>query len=195
MSGTTPTPPADGTLRLTPITPATDATAGDPAPAAVTQPRIMGAATAMPAGAEVKKAEFIDRVVARGQLRKREARAAIEAALAELADILTAGGELALPPMGKIKAVKVKDLGDGAQLLTIKLRTMKDGAGGSAPVAAPDRATGDTPSGRQDGKGHGNKGQGGKGQGAKGQGAKARRTVDGSVKNPKSGVADGDDEG
>jgi hypothetical protein len=31
--------------------------------------------------------------------------------------------------MGKLKAVKVKDLGEGAQMMTLKLRTMKDGAG------------------------------------------------------------------
>jgi hypothetical protein len=49
--------------------------------------------------------------------------------LAELADLLAAGEELVLPPMGKLKAVKVKDLGEGAQMMTLKLRTMKDGAG------------------------------------------------------------------
>ena len=40
-----------------------------------------------------------------------------------------AGEELNLPPMGKMRVVKSKDIGDGARVLTLKLRTMKDGAG------------------------------------------------------------------
>jgi len=30
-----------------------------------------------------------------------------------------------LPPLGKIKVVKEKDVGEGAKVLTLKLRTMK----------------------------------------------------------------------
>ncbi|SEM50538.1 DNA-binding protein [Loktanella fryxellensis] len=184
---TTDTPMPDttgGTLRLTPITPQVETAVDAATPVAVAQPRVVGAAAAMPAGGEVKKAEFIDRVTARANLRKRDAKTAIEATLAELADILIAGGELTLPPMGKLKAIKVKDLGDGAQLLTIKLRTMKDGAGGTAPVAQGAEA-GDNPA----------QGQGGKGRNAKGGGPKGRRASGGSSKNAKSGVADDDDEG
>ena len=118
----------DGTVHLKAATPTVRVTAPVAAPKAPT-PRIAGATADLPAGEAVKKAEFIDRVIARGDLKKKDAKPAIEAALAELADILAAGGELVLPPMGKIKAVKVKDLGEGAQMMTLKLRTMKDGAG------------------------------------------------------------------
>ena len=125
---------ADGTVQLKAAAPtARVAVSGAKAPA----PRVVGANVDVPAGESVKKAEFIDRVIARGDLKKKDAKPAIEAALAELADILLAGNELVLPPMGKIKAVKVKDLGEGAQMMTIKLRTMKDGAGqGGGPQNA-----------------------------------------------------------
>ena len=120
---------SDGTVRLTPATPKTKAAPIAAKPASAPAPKVVGAAAAMPAGEVVKKPEFIDRVIARTSVKKKDAKPAIEAALAELADILAAGGEVVLPPMGKIKAVKVKDLGEGAQMLTLKLRTMKDGAG------------------------------------------------------------------
>ena len=122
---------ADGTVHLKAAAP--KAKVAPPA-ARAPAPRVVGTNTEMAAGDSVKKADFIDRVIARGDLKKKDAKPAIEAALAELADILAAGGELVLPPMGKIKAVKVKDLGEGAQMMTLKLRTMKDGAGlGAGP--------------------------------------------------------------
>ncbi|RYH02861.1 hypothetical protein EU805_09485 [Salipiger sp. IMCC34102] len=77
----------------------------------------------------MKKKEFIDRVLARCGVKKRDAKPAIEATMAELADLLAAGGDLNLPPMGKLKSVKSRDLGNGAKVMTLKLRTMKDGAG------------------------------------------------------------------
>ncbi|MBS1301598.1 hypothetical protein GZH79_04445 [Loktanella sp. SALINAS62] len=90
-------------------------------------------------GEAIKKPEFLDRAVARSGIKKKDAKPAIEAALAELADILAGGGELILPPMGKLKSIKSKDLGDGAQMLTLKLRTMKDGAGtGAAKTGVAD---------------------------------------------------------
>ena len=127
-----PAPSADGTVQLKAAAPTAKVavpTARAPAP------RVVGANVDMPAGESVKKADFIDRVIARGDLKKKDAKPAIEAALSELADILAAGGELVLPPMGKIRAVKVKDLGEGAQMMTLKLRTMKDGAGLGAGAA------------------------------------------------------------
>ena len=80
-------------------------------------------------GETVKKKDFIDRVVSRSGGKRRDVKPAVEAALAELADLLAAGGELNLPPVGKLKVVKSRDLGEGAQMLTLKLRTQKAGAG------------------------------------------------------------------
>ena len=96
------------------------------------KPRIAAQAEPAPEGEAMKKKDFIDRVVERSGVKKRDAKPAIEATMAELADLLAAGRDLNLPPMGKLKSVKSKEVGDGAQVLTLKLRTMKDGAGQGA---------------------------------------------------------------
>ena len=91
-------------------------------------------AVLVPKGEMIKKPEFIDRAVDRTDVKRRDAKPAIKAALAVLAEALVKGEELNLPPMGKLRVVKMKDVGDGAKVLTLKLRTMKDGAGlGTSP--------------------------------------------------------------
>ena len=74
---------------------------------------------------KTKKPEFLERALTRTDIKKRDAKPAIEAALAELSAALLAGEELILPPLGKLKVVKSKDVGQGAYALTLKLRTMK----------------------------------------------------------------------
>lgn len=76
----------------------------------------------------MKKPELLDAVVARTNLKKRDVKPAVEAALAVIAETLMKGEELNLPPMGKVRIVKAKDLEGGAQVLTLKLRTMKSAA-------------------------------------------------------------------
>jgi len=70
----------------------------------------------------MKKVELIDAVVERTGVKKRDAKPAIEAALEILGETLAEGRGLSLPPMGKIKFVNSKDLENGAQVLTLKLR-------------------------------------------------------------------------
>lgn len=77
----------------------------------------------------IKKLEFMNRVVARTEVKKREAKPTIEAALAVLVEALINGDELHIPPLGKLWVVKSKDIDSGAKVLTLKLRTMKEGAG------------------------------------------------------------------
>ncbi|MFN3661675.1 HU family DNA-binding protein [Yoonia sp.] len=74
------------------------------------------------------KADLFDQVVARSNLKKRDVKPAVEAALAVIGEALARGEDLVLPPLGKIRVIKTKDLGEGAQALTLKLRTMKDAA-------------------------------------------------------------------
>ncbi|WP_439156549.1 HU family DNA-binding protein [Yoonia sp.] len=81
------------------------------------------------AGGPVRKPAFLDDVVTRSGLKKRDAKIALEAALATLAEALIRGDELAVPPLGKLRVIKTKQIGGGAMVLTLKLRTMKDGAG------------------------------------------------------------------
>jgi len=81
---------------------------------------------------KTKKAAFLDRTLLRTEVKKRDAKPAIEAALAELSAALLAGEELVLPPLGKLKVVNSKDIGQGAKALTLKLRTMKTETGDEA---------------------------------------------------------------
>lgn len=126
------------TVKLNTVTPPPVVT---PLKAEKTTATIAAPAMAMPAGIVVKKAELIDRAVEQSGLKKRDVKPSVEAAMAVLAEALIKGEELNLPPLGKLRVVKCKDIKDGAKVLTLKLRTMKDGAGqGASPsdsVAKP----------------------------------------------------------
>lgn len=80
------------------------------------------------AGAAFKKPDLLDQVVARTTLKKRDAKAAVDAALAIIGEAIARGDEVVLPPLGKIRVQKTKDLGEGSQVFTLKLRTPKDAA-------------------------------------------------------------------
>lgn len=86
----------------------------------------------------MKKPELLDAVVARTNLKKRDVKPAVEAALAVIAEALVRGDDINLPPMGKLRVVKSKPLDAGAHVLTLKLRTMKTAA--QATSADPDAA-------------------------------------------------------
>lgn len=73
-------------------------------------------------GIVVKKSEFIDAIVAKFGLRKRDVKPAAEAVIEMLGEVLAEGKDLNLPPIGKVKLVKRKELSDGALALTVKLR-------------------------------------------------------------------------
>jgi len=122
------TPAKSSTVKLKAVTPA-EAKAPKAAAPTAPRPTIVNSATPVVAAHQVKKPEFLERALARTDIKRRDAKPAMEAALAELAKILMDGDEVNVPPMGKIKVVKSKDVGEGAQVLTLKLRTMKDGAG------------------------------------------------------------------
>lgn len=74
---------------------------------------------------QMKKPELFEAVVTRTGLKKRDVKPAVEAALAVIAEALIKGEELNLPPMGKLRVVKSKELDAGVHVLTLKLRTMK----------------------------------------------------------------------
>ena len=69
----------------------------------------------------IRKPQFIERVVERSEKRKRDVKPSVEAALAVLAEAIAAGEDLILPPLGKIKVVKSREIPGGA-VHTIKLR-------------------------------------------------------------------------
>lgn len=73
-----------------------------------------------------KKPELLDEVVLRTNVKKRDVKPVVEAALAVLGDALRDGAEINVPPLGKLRVVKSKALDGGAEVLTLKLRTPKD---------------------------------------------------------------------
>ena len=83
------------------------------------------ASATSPAREMLKKPEFLERVVARTDVKKRDAKPAIEAALAVLSDALLAGEEVNIPPLGKLRVAKSRALDNGAHVLTLKYRSMK----------------------------------------------------------------------
>lgn len=76
--------------------------------------------------AQLKKPALLNQMVDRGQIKKRDAKPALDAALALIGEALGRGEDLILPPLGRLRVVKTKHLDDGAQLLTLKLRRGKD---------------------------------------------------------------------
>ncbi|WP_110549061.1 MULTISPECIES: HU family DNA-binding protein [Yoonia] len=74
----------------------------------------------------LKKPDLLDQLATRSGLKKRDAKLALDATLALIGEALARGDDLLLPPLGRVRVVKAKDLGAGAQLLTLKLRSGKD---------------------------------------------------------------------
>lgn len=69
----------------------------------------------------IRKAELINMVVAQSGLKKKDVKPAVESTLAVLGKILESGRNMNLPPFGKIKIVKTKDL-DKAEVMTLRVR-------------------------------------------------------------------------
>jgi nucleoid DNA-binding protein len=89
---------------------------------------------AVPAATKVatlRKKELIERVAAVSGVKKQDTRAIIDAVLSVLGDALAAGETLALPPLGKARVNRHKDV-DGGEILTVKLRR-----GGPATAKEP----------------------------------------------------------
>jgi nucleoid DNA-binding protein len=72
----------------------------------------------------MRKRDLIDRVVAQSGVKKKDAKPAIEAALAILGEALSNEEQLNLPPLGKVMVNRKKDI-DNGEILVIKLRRSK----------------------------------------------------------------------
>ncbi|MDO6592071.1 hypothetical protein DS901_06115 [Loktanella sp. D2R18] len=91
----------------------------------MTTPETQHTEDAADAPVVLKKPQLFNEVVARTGLKKRDVKPAVEAALAVIGEALARGEELILPPMGKTRIIKSKELNNGASLLTMKFRTAK----------------------------------------------------------------------
>lgn len=72
-------------------------------------------------GPELKKRELIDLVVDRAGIKKKDAKPAVEAALAILGEAIASGRELNLQPLGKLRINRVEDKENG-RVIVCKLR-------------------------------------------------------------------------
>ena len=92
-------------------------------------------------GITLRKKELIDLAVTRSGVRKRDAKPAIEAALAIIGEALAEGRELNLQPLGKLKVTRMKKGGNG-QIINARVRQPEDagateGADGADSAADP----------------------------------------------------------
>jgi len=92
---------------------------------------------AVPKGDSVKMKEFLAAVVAKTGAKKKDAKDAVEAVLAEIAAALTAGKSLSLPPLGNLRVAKTQEKG-GATMMVLKLRIGGSGGGGEGGKGAKD---------------------------------------------------------
>lgn len=88
----------------------------------------------------LKKPELFEEVVARTSLKKRDVKPAVETAMAVIADALRDGKDVNLPPLGKLRVVKSKDLENGAAVITLKLRTPRNATMAAATDQSADKA-------------------------------------------------------
>lgn len=141
QAGTMATRKSSTTTTRKTSTPKTAATAGRSKPEAKSAPKAKAKAKPPAAPAvdevvvqqdipiisqpEMKKKELIELAVARSGIKKRDAKPAIEAALAVLGEALAQGRELNLKPMGKIKVTRMKKAGNG-QIINARVRQPDD---------------------------------------------------------------------
>lgn len=76
---------------------------------------------AIQAQPELRKKELIDLAVERSGVKKRDAKPAIEAALAVLGEALAEGREMNVTPFGKVKVTRMKRAGHG-QIINARVR-------------------------------------------------------------------------
>jgi nucleoid DNA-binding protein len=131
-----------GTKAETKATKPRGAAAAKPASArrkAAAKPVAAAAPSTPVKGGTLRKKDLIDRVVQVSGAKKKDTRQIVEAVLTVLGDALAAGEMLALPPFGRARVNKQRDL-DSGEMLTVKLRRAgpaKPGSKGDGTAAMP----------------------------------------------------------
>jgi len=69
----------------------------------------------------IKKQELMDRVVAETGMKKKDVKPVVEAMVEVMTKALVNGEEFQVPPLGKLKIQKVKEV-PNAKIITLKLR-------------------------------------------------------------------------
>lgn len=85
--------------------------------------------------AQLKKPDLLNEVVTRTNLKRRDVKPTVEAALAVLGEALRDGKELNIQPLGKVRIVKSTPKEDGAAVFTLKLRMPKNASAAASTPA------------------------------------------------------------
>ncbi|APE43214.1 DNA-binding protein [Sulfitobacter alexandrii] len=97
-----------------------------PAAAAKATPAVVDAPQSVILGPVLRKKELIDQVVKRSGIKKKDAKPVVESLLSVLGEALADNRELVLPPFGKVKVRREKQMPNG-RVMVVKVRQ----AGGS----------------------------------------------------------------
>lgn len=84
-------------------------------------------------GPELKKQELLEKLVDRADVQKKLAKPVLDAVLELLGEALAEGRDLNLPPLGKIKVNRVKDMAQ-ARVIVAKIRQSKAESSAAAEV-------------------------------------------------------------
>ncbi|MEQ6247830.1 HU family DNA-binding protein [Sulfitobacter sp. HNIBRBA3233] len=116
---------------------ASGTTTATPPAAATADPKVVDTLSPVVVGNELRKKELFDLVVARSGMKKKDVKPVVEAMLAVLGDALSEHREMQLPPLGKLKVQRGKEMSDG-RALVLKLR-QKNAALNAKPSAKSDK--------------------------------------------------------
>jgi hypothetical protein len=86
----------------------------------------------------VKKKDFYDRVTAKAGGGRAAPRNAVDATLATLAEAISAGEELILPPVGRFKVMKVREGRQGGSHYLVRFLPTNPRVAGGDPLAEAD---------------------------------------------------------
>lgn len=89
--------------------------------------------------AMVRKQDLVERIVKASGAKKKDVKLILEASLGVLGDALSAGEELNLPPLGKLKVNRTRQDG-AAEVLILKLRRGSGNTGGGFVAVAQGHA-------------------------------------------------------
>lgn len=99
----------------------------------VTEPSGAASSPSNDRATQLKKQELVERIVKASGAKKKDVKLIMEAAMGVLGDALSAGEELNLPPLGKMKVNRQRQEGN-SEILILKLRRGGGQGGGGGKV-------------------------------------------------------------
>lgn len=103
------------------------------------EPRLVSQTDTIVTEPDLKKRELIDLVVARSNIKKKDAKPVVEAMLAVLGETIAQGRELNLQPLGKLRINRTVEKGNGRVIICKLRQSLSTQTNpGTDPDAGPD---------------------------------------------------------